>query len=406
MSRVDILNAIAENRSAVRDHFSLSAAPLNPQSAFYLQTNAAAVDGPRELFENVGALLGSEPPFDQFRDGEIHYSNSPTSGGMLRLSHAARWLFAQSRVRPAEEALRDLEDFVKRNHATCLEVMPLWGLNPEEKVDLQIPEGIQLIPISALPPSQPTDELTDVNRFTRTYEPSLRLRPAPTVALVRKFNWGPIFIPKEKEIGGPDYSELMRELALCLTLLDRTAVSPVAHWFQLDPPPPVISPIGGAGGYALEWTFQSRTPPKAYDVTRTVTLIRCYLALGSRRASLFVPLSRLNAAIKTVDTRARALDLGIGLEALLLEPKTSPKKRTLAAKGAAWLGGSSNERAVNETKLRKLYELRSQVAHEGILPDQVEWEKNSTPTENALGEGIDMLVNIIEKVVLSGAFPK
>ncbi|MCP6770055.1 hypothetical protein NL529_34925, partial [Klebsiella pneumoniae] len=74
-----------------------------------------------------------------------------------RIEDFAHWVLAQSRFRPPEEGLMDLLAIVRKNSSQVVEVVPIWGVSPKCRIDLE--PGVAVIPIEEIQPSRLKDLL-------------------------------------------------------------------------------------------------------------------------------------------------------------------------------------------------------------------------------------------------------
>jgi hypothetical protein len=112
--------------------------------------------------------------------------------------------------------------------------------------------------------------------------------------------------------------------------------------------------------------------------------------------------ARLNRAKRRIDIADRAIELGIGLEMLLLHGGDEKNEISfrLALYGAVFLGGTGPERKTNFGIIRRAYALRSEVVHAGRIRP-----KNVVKAPSEIEAGIDLARSIAIKLLEVGSFP-
>lgn len=399
-----IAEVVASVAPEAEDHFSLEY--LNPDSTEYRKTRATAVNDFPGL-QTLIAVLEEELPWSA--DDKITIRTAPTSGSGLDLFHVARYLVAQARVRDSEEAVRELLEFIETNRLSLLEVMPLWGLNPSTEIGVH--GDVRLISLAQVPDSLPRDLLLGVERSRYPVRNTFALVPRPRAALIRAFDFGPVFDPAgtgdvtspgshARAAAAQDASELMRGIARCLVPLLARPIFPIAHWFQCDENTPLINTVGGWGGCEIDRRFIEEVSPHDVDTASTTDYVHQYLSLNSEtRMALRVPIERLNRAMLRRTLEDTALDLGVALEALLCPQKAPEIGYRLQVRGTLLLGGTAEERRRTRRLLKDLYDQRSTAAHEGTIA------KKRDHAAALLDRGLELCSALIRDVVWRGRIP-
>jgi hypothetical protein len=207
------------------------------------------------------------------------------------------------------------------------------------------------------------------------------------------------------------------ELALVVALCAPRPIFPLGQWYQRPIDLPLVGTLGGYSGPTNDHPFYIAIDQQDYPVTEIEALVRRYRALDpNTRRRLRTPLSRLNQgrrqqAHHTVE--AAAIDLGIAAEALLTQDRDpdAPISFTLRARGTLLLSGTPEERRRNYEALKDLYDLRSKVAHEGLIVDRanipyserdrIRLRKASTTVHS----GETVCIALVRKIIETGQFP-
>lgn len=127
-----------------------------------------------------------------------------------------------------------------------------------------------------------------------------------------------------------------------------------------------------------------------------------YLALDDkRRSKLDVPLHRLREAARHRNPVDRAIDLGVALEALLLDDQSEQVQLALQfrLRGAWLLGKDLDERKKLYKLLKDIYSYRSSAAHTGKLTKGIKGYEHAC---GRLAEGIKLCADAIEAVINVG----
>jgi len=151
-------------------------------------------------------------------------------------------------------------------------------------------------------------------------------------------------------------------------------------------------------------------PLGAFEQTKALNLLKQFLNLKpDTRAQLRIPLQRLNAALRQSHIVDRAIDLGIGLEALLLHDvdKSDSLRYRFSLRGAAFLTAQGPNRKAHFYRLRELYDLRSKAVHKGDisgngikLPDLPK-----IPYTEFLEDGARLCASLITAIIEKGHLP-
>jgi hypothetical protein len=142
--------------------------------------------------------------------------------------------------------------------------------------------------------------------------------------------------------------------------------------------------------------------PVNYDATYARSIVERFLSFSeSERQRLYIPLSRLNTALRSTDNANTALDLGIAIESLLRVEQGDISYK-VRQRGTLLLDGNSDEKRNTFEHLRKLYDLRSKVAHGNTLASTVPVNGRAIPTDQFLKECCIICARMIRKVIESG----
>ncbi len=262
------------------------------------------IQTPNDLLAGFVAILKEQAELVIFDDRMQQIAHSATR---VNLEQLARWLIARAaRVGP-EGAVDDLQRYVSTDKYAVEETCLLAGVNIAESIE--VADGIFLIPFARLPDSAHKEMFTPA---MWSYKPD-----HPTAALTCNNAY-----PKHHADGMLNIITRQDEIAdirLVLTLIGPGCPVVVASWSRaLDWVP--------LSGRAIGWSspFDAGQARGVVDLSAADTeKLRALYALfknlpNGEQKHLRVPLDRLNRASRWSDLTTSAIELGIALEALLL----------------------------------------------------------------------------------------
>ncbi len=248
----------------------------------------------------------------------------------------------------------------------------VYGVVCEESIRLS--EDIVLMPISQLPPSSALERF--IAMHDRSFgEPGLHgIVIPPSAALYRRGVIESLGTAADVPYTTPPAVSWFRELdvaALLLALIPNCVPLEAAHWFNYDdldvemlcqlgisrrgsesfPPgrlvqPPQVTPESVAGllpdYYALDKKGKDRLELALHRLIRS----RCHLAPGDR-----------------------AIDLAIALEVLFMNADRDEHAHKIATRVARLVRTSLDDRHIAFTQVKRLYDLRSSMVHNGSAKD-------------------------------------
>jgi hypothetical protein len=359
-----------------------------------------------EYFEPVSAALRTEPIIAGL--GGIHIIDGMGFGGALDLNRLAQWLIYRSHGVGADEAIKDLKDFVTANEPEMLMVWALHGIPLEAAVQLQ--PDLSLVPLAQLPPCQQKQQaLGLIPAVSLQMQP---FRPRPTAALVLKHKLHSAISPSNRPSKQAADDRTARDVRLaeahlCMTVACKGVIDLIGMWSQpADVRVPAIFPTGAAS--AVGPVFNIR-PVKKFDGAKVAHVIKLFYEFHGDRESLRVAMERLNSAMAQARIVDRAIDLGIALEALLMHESGAGQRsdnqeiRFKIGLRGAWLGagtGTAEERRERVSTLRRLYDFRSAAVHSGRIT-----RGDPIDIHNRLESGADLCADLITRILEVGRWP-
>jgi Apea-like HEPN len=165
--------------------------------------------------------------------------------------------------------------------------------------------------------------------------------------------------------------------------------------------------VPGWDGQEIEHIFHFKANAENFDESSARSIVEGFLKLSDAdRKKLYVPLSRLNRALRENDHSDKALDLGIALESLVGDDQPLDLSYKVRQRGTFFLEGTPDEKRYTFERLRKLYDLRSTVAHGKSLDSAFTFNGRKTPTDQFLQECCIICGRLIRKFIKSGLVSK
>lgn len=377
---------------------------MNEKSGRYFQIANQLVDDRHASFKELVSLLNSIQELESYKSSSIQ--RSPSGSQSIKLDNFAHWLLAQSRIKPAREVIAQLKSFLKADSVPMTQVLAVWGLHPKLPIDLI--DGISLSPLSMLPSSDIKDQLTGIKDTGHTGGTSFSL-PRPTAVLKWEFVFKPLFSPSGSNSSLNTKIEEMKEIAECLCLVYKTPVFEIVDWYQCEVTTPIIGGVQGWGGQvsSIEPIFRSEITSEAYDKKLFKELVNKFFSVSSKdRQRLHVPLKHLNKALLNIESVETAIDLGIALESLLINPDEGEGNISykVRQRGTLLLGGSPHEKLSNFNLLKVLYKIRNDAVHTGEVKTTYKMNGIQVSVRELLKDGGILIVGLIREIFNRGNF--
>ncbi len=337
----------------------------------------------------------------------------------VSLDMLAQWIVAKAIERGPEAAVLSLEQYTASSFTPGYEILALAGVEIQQ--NYQVTEDITLVPFSALPLSYAKDAL-DPPLLHPEFLLSIGLSPnyamkyrgqAPKAALIRPIKISPKSYPLDYSL---DDQELFRlddqlyQVCECMTLIGPSAPLSFAHWTEVDQEVPCSQLLGSGWSEPVHDVM----PTHAYkynetDLNEMGKLASQFLGLSQgTKDKLRVPLLRMNQALRRTNLADKAIDLGIALEALLLNDRSYQEQITFTfrLRGAWLLGNDLIARSRLMAIFKALYELRSAAVHSGKVSANTKVTgRGKVETRTLLDEGIRLCGDTIRKIISQQEFP-
>jgi hypothetical protein len=317
------------------------------------------VRGERAIHSAMRALLNSEP---ELQGGANLLVGISAVNAVWALP---QFVLNRARTKGPDDAIRWLNKVLLATKVSVLRVMPLWGLEVSQPIDLT--QSIRLLPWSELP---------DLSQWPEAPGPRLgfdvplyQLQP-PKAALVARIERELISDKDEYDLSN---DSLLEELRLCLTLVaPSTIVAAPQHFLFEDPDFADLAQLGGFSWRTMDVRPMNLKSFGAFDVDRAQRLVRAYLALDENaRGRIHLALDRFDRALRRDMPGDAAIELAISLDSLLGDGEGELTWK-IGLRSALLVAGTKSERLERRAVIQAIYRLRSKVVHTGRTPTSIE----------------------------------
>jgi hypothetical protein len=303
----------------------------------------------------------------------------------------AQWFIWRANHVGASQAWEEIETYLNND---SVEVMcTLWVLGLETPRAVKLGDGITLLPAKEMP------DCTDKEFFLQHEIGIHAPRVKPLAALTKICRVKKIFetfadgTPQSSDNEYSLASEQLHQLATLINSLPGACCVPYfSTSYSVEHTP--LGPFSGSGGGMPVFdvvTFARTNFPTDY-VTELIALLKSYSNYEQpEQARLARILMRISQAKRRLQLEDKILDFGIAMEMLLLDDNEKDQLSLSFRLRGSWILSSSKEdRKEKYDLLKKMYNLRSSVAHTGTIhggaPQKVQAAIDLVPSFQALSE--------------------
>ena len=203
--------------------------------------------------------------------------------------------------------------------------------------------------------------------------------------------------------------ELLREVALALTVVGLRVPILAAQWFTFDDPDFEETVLGvGRRSHLLEILPNRPTDYPVLDPTEARNIVEAYLALTKpTRNTVRLALERLNQAQRRHRIGDRAVELSIAFETLLLRRRSSDKVENITKRLENFLDGTGAVRKKNSAVVNATYDIRSDLVHAGQDAVGHRWiDGHRVSVLDIVEHATAMCAELIRTVMRRGSLPR
>lgn len=336
---------------------------------------------PHDLF----IAAGNHPDFVGFREkffGEQQVLLQADVIGLMR----------RALTTTPEEAVAWLHGVYDKDVADFLLIAEVFGIGIDQR--LKFPNGVELVQVSDLPPSQLTREL----QFQAAHDGGVPFTPSKIFAVYQIKGIKAATEPTRERQLDRGCDEINRVVD-ALTLLDQVAPAVGAAWLQFSDPD--LDAFRGWMATVMANHDGIRPTFATYSVSiGDIAKVARYFDLPTDCAKhTLVATRRLNLARRRISPGDKAIDGCIALESIFSD-ETDALSHKVAVRVARYLESDYQARLTLKGQAKAFYRLRSQVVHGGKSKPKA----NENPTDVAYN-GLRLCSRVLQKIVADRCLP-
>jgi hypothetical protein len=366
-----------------------------------------------EIESDLLSLIEIEPEFDSFNGKML---NQGRGYHRVELKTVLDWLLYITDKFDEDVALSNLKKFSQINHMPVQEFLAISGIAINSSIELS--EDIRLIPFHEVPPCIVKDAL-DPALFKPEFLAQFGISPGvfsflnhnpPKTVIVKPVKAKPKFqSPEDTSSNFCPESKALYEVCECITLVSSAAPLPIVNWVMPEDWVPCSGFIGGGWSTPvieiLDKTVINLTDDELLDLK---SLFGKFCLLDQKiRDGLRIPIQRLNQARRRKNIADKAIDLGVALEALYVNDRSSHEQISFTLRlRASWhLSDNYEHRKELIDIFNKIYECRSRAVHTGKLDHNIKLKGRTIQTSDLLKMADELCVLSIRKVIKDSSYP-
>jgi hypothetical protein len=344
----------------------------------------------QKLSENAYRALCD---FERYRGSENLMMTSGNGAFTIKPEYFVRKLLDVTTSHGAQFAVNALRTLLTSKSATVKSNCLIWGVQTPHSIKLT--SDLQIKPLPADP--LPLELQTAIN----SHQPLMQPRDSFSL-LSTDFVVSPVIMEAKaaKELTAPAvvaYNKF-KDVASILCAFGPGPVVILQWWSNFaDRKLDAICPVGGPSLLAQEMLPLIPAQPVAVNAMARRYVERYMNLPATMKSTLSSPLERMNVGMRRRSQKDQALDCGIALEMLLGGDAREEISYRLALRAALFLGKTLDERRELRKKMKKLYDLRSAVAHGS--------HKTHKDAGDVTTAGFGVCAAIIRKMVERGSIP-
>ncbi|MDE0166849.1 MAG: HEPN domain-containing protein [Bryobacterales bacterium] len=363
-----------------------------------------------ELAKIIFPILEVQP---EFKDKALMINTGGGSMGFHSQFVATVLVREARRRKSAKDAVRWLKKVLETDSAEMLVIQTLWGISPKNRISVW--KDVELLPFESLPPSRQKEQITNVLDWPYNLRlPTLFFaHEPPTAALISKTEVRPFLIDKSIEENSTDrdirkaYPPL-DDIRLCLGLEGPSIIIAGPSWFQYVDADLEAALIATSSSYGSQEILPFGLLIDSLETTTNLqAIVRGYMALEQRvKNQVHIALERLHQALIRTDPAARALEVSIALETLLID---DPGEHTfkISYRASLLISDTVEERMEARAIIQAAYSMRSALVHSGQTKSMVKIKgQGEKSAEEVASSAVTITALVIKRIIMRGSIPE
>ncbi|SDR53014.1 HEPN domain-containing protein [Paraburkholderia tuberum] len=309
----------------------------------------------------------------------------------------------------ADAAIAWLTKVLGTKEATAKTIQTLWGVPVADAFDLT--PSVRIVPVSDLVDSEQRRYMMERNFRTNASPLMTMLEHLPLQsALVVNHTISPLLHdPSLGDYSAADFlatSDLLKEIALALTVVGPRMAITGFQWFEFDDPDFSLS--RGYSTQILEVLPLRIDEYPVLDAHEAKEIVTAYLGLDrSTRQLVSVAMQRISQALRRHNAGDAAVELSTALEAMLGDNAKTEMTHKVKVRAVRLIGGSMEARVSNATIISKAYSIRSKLVHTGQVSEADTETVNGqrVPVRQIIDRALLLCVDIVKIIIRRGGIP-
>ena len=352
IAEVQVKNFVTENDFNTRIHLALIEATKNYPVAEQLKKT---LENDIRIKNLLGKLV----------------STGLGSASQFNIDSLSMWFLHYAKRNGSVAAVKALEKYLTEGQVDYLAIQWIIGIETEKKIKLT--ESVELVPIDLMPDSSEKEYFLQINLNHlggRTVKPKVALVVSGRTSKINEIS------KKEERLFKSVYEALNNSTLLLNLVPDLACIANYTTSYLGESVPPGLFSGRGGSMPIIDIAGTNRITVVTSQMISESKFSELYAAFKKLKddelARWWLIISRLSQAKRRWELADRILDLGIALEMALLEEASDHEQLSLKfrLRGSRILTKNLEERKKIYNDLKDIYHFRSEVAHNGLVPQK------------------------------------
>ena len=354
-----------------------------------------------ELSGDIRTLLAAQPEFGADRIVDTGLASVILAPALVRMGLN----------RGATAAVESLQKILNTTKAKGIEVQTLYGIRVASVTALV--DGINLIPLDALPDSRQKQGLLERPSVSPFHPPPFHWFISPSAALTVPVEAKQVLVKSDtaeslQPNARVDRKAKFEDIRHCLAISHGEPIVAGPSWFQYDDSDFEEAAIAR---YVTSFAHQEVLPMMTHatdemDLEQATEVVPAYYALDKvARRKVRTAMERVHLAFIRGSPADKALELAIALEALLIDSRGANSFK-ISLRAALLTAEDIKTRATNRAIIHATYTLRNQLVHSGESKSEVTVNgEGQVPSRDVAKRATAITINAIQSVLTAGKLP-